>query len=179
MTRTFRARTGSGRTRAASARRVHRALAGGGLPLRVRATPAANAAVDALRGRARNAYEDLERELKAQGCKAVGYRLLARDGGASELCCKHLTGEWRVVTTFEPDVVWVVAVGEPDGPAFYRQLSEHYDINDVGQKRDHRPNAVGGRDGRMLARPACSGAPGGRPSLVQKDVTVDATAKPW
>ena len=38
----------------------------------VRATPAAVAAIDGLRGRARKSYEAFEGELRKQGCKVAG-----------------------------------------------------------------------------------------------------------
>jgi hypothetical protein len=41
----------------------------------VRATPAAAAAIGALRGKARKSYEDFENELRKQGCKIAGYRV--------------------------------------------------------------------------------------------------------
>jgi len=78
----------------------------------LRATPAAAAAIDLLRGRARKSYAAFEAELQKQGCGVAGYRLLgAEDGGYSEFCCKRLVDDWRVITTFEPGVAIVVAVG--------------------------------------------------------------------
>jgi hypothetical protein len=110
---------------------------------RVRATPSANDVIGGLRSRARQDYANLELELKTQGCKAAGYRLLASSGEPSEVCCKHLAGLWRVVTTFEPGVVWVVAVGQHDGPVFYRNLAKDYEIGAIGQRREHRPGCCG------------------------------------
>ena len=53
----------------------------------LRATPAAVAAIDGLRGRARKSYAAFEAELRKQGCRVAGYRLLgAEDGGYSEFC---------------------------------------------------------------------------------------------
>jgi DNA-binding PadR family transcriptional regulator len=60
-------------------------------------TVSADAAVRGLRGRPAAAWGRLEPELKAQGCRAAGYRLLAGDGGWSSYCCKHLHARWRVI----------------------------------------------------------------------------------
>jgi hypothetical protein len=102
-------------------------------------TPSADIAIRVLRGKAAAEWERLEPEFKAQGCRAGGYRLLAEDGSWSLYCCKHLYGRWRVISTFEPKIVWVVAVGEHDGPQFYRQLSEEWDIAGVGHGREQKP----------------------------------------
>jgi hypothetical protein len=80
----------------------------------VRATPAAATVIGAPRGKARKSYEDFENELRKQGCKVAGYRLLAgKRAGYSEYCCKALVENWRVITTFEPGVAIVV-----DGRSF-------------------------------------------------------------
>jgi hypothetical protein len=51
----------------------------------VRATPAAVAAIERLRGTARKSYVAFEAELRKQGCGVAGYRLLGtEDGGYSE-----------------------------------------------------------------------------------------------
>jgi hypothetical protein len=106
-------------------------------------TPSADIATRALRGKAPAEWERLEPELKTQGCRAGGYRLLAEDGSWSLYCCRHLFGRWRVISTFEPEIVWVVAVGEHDGPQFYRQLSEELDIAGVGHGREQKPGCCG------------------------------------
>jgi hypothetical protein len=83
-----------------------------GRDLTLRATPAAAAAIDRLRGKARKSYGAFEAELRKQGCRVAGYRLLGiEDGGYSEFCCKQLVDDWRAITTFEPGVAIVVAVG--------------------------------------------------------------------
>jgi hypothetical protein len=106
-------------------------------------TLSADTAIRTLRGKAAADWKRLEPELKAQGCRAGGYRLLAEDGSWSLYCCKHLHGRWRVISTFEPEVVWVIAVGEHDGPQFYRQLSEELDIAGVGHGREQKPGCCG------------------------------------
>jgi hypothetical protein len=111
----------------------------------IRATPAAAAAIDALRGTARRRYEAFERELRKQGCKVAGYRLLApEDGDYSEYCCKRLVDDWRVITTFEPGVVIVVAVGRHDERGFYAGLAKTLQISAVGQGRGDKPECCGG-----------------------------------
>lgn len=116
------------------------------MPFEIEASAAAARVIARLKGDAAKRWLGLRQELVAQGCRAAGYRLLARDGGASEYCCKHLDRTWRVVATFEPSVVVVVAVGRHDGPAFYAALSKHYEIREIGQRRDNRP-ACCGEDG--------------------------------
>ncbi|HET7588949.1 MAG TPA: hypothetical protein VFK14_02015 [Solirubrobacterales bacterium] len=113
----------------------------------LRATPAAAGAIDRLRGRARKSYAAFEAELRTQGCVVAGYRLLgAEDGGYSEFCCKRLVDDWRVITTFEPGVAIVVAVGRHDSRAFYAELSQTFAIGAVGQGRKEKP-ACCGEDG--------------------------------
>jgi hypothetical protein len=110
----------------------------------LRATPAAAAAIDRLRGRARKSCAALEDELRKQGCRVAGYRLLgAEDGAYSEFCCKRLVDDWRVITTFEPGVAIVVAVGRHDGPAFYAELAQTFAIGAVGQGREEKPARCG------------------------------------
>ena len=113
----------------------------------VRATPAAAAAIDGLRGAARKRYESFEGELRKQGCKVAGYRLLgAEEGEHSEFCCKRLIADWRVIATFEPGVAIVVAIGRHDDHAFYADLATALEIGAVGQRREEKP-ACCGKDG--------------------------------
>lgn len=117
-------------------------MAGRGFTLR--ATPAAAAAIDGLRGRARKSYAAFEAELRKQGCGVAGYRLLgAEDGGYSEFCCKRLADDWRAITTFKPGVAIVVAVGRHDSHAFYAELSQTFAIGAVGQGREEKPACCG------------------------------------
>jgi hypothetical protein len=124
----------------------------------VRATPAAVAAIERLRGKARRSYEAFEAELRRQGCRVAGYRLLgAEDGGYSEFCCKRLVDDWRAITTFEPGVAIVVAVGRHDSRAFYTELSKTLEIGAAGQGRKEKPACCG--EGGW---PSVGSAPGGR-----------------
>jgi len=109
----------------------------------LRRTPSADRSIQALRGKPARAWERLEPELKAQGCRAAGYRLLASDGSWSPYCCKHLSNSWRVITTFEPGIVWVIAVGEHDGPGFYGQLTDSLGISNTGRRREQKPRCCG------------------------------------
>jgi hypothetical protein len=70
-------------------------------------------------------------------------RLLAADGGWSRYCCKHLSGRWRAITTFERRIVWIVAVGEHDGPAFYKHLAADLGISSAGRRREQKPPCCG------------------------------------
>jgi hypothetical protein len=113
----------------------------------VRATPAAAAAIGALRGKARKSYDAFESELRKQGCKVAGYRLLAeKRAGYSDYCRKALVENWRVITTFEPGVAIVVALGRHDEQGFYADLATTLKIGAVGQGREEKP-ACCGEDG--------------------------------
>lgn len=115
-----------------------------GRDLTLRATPAAAAAINGLRGRARKSYAAFEAELRKQGCRVAGYRLLgAEDGGYSEFCCKRLADDWRAITTFNPGVAIVVAVGRHDSRAFYAELSKVFAVGVVGQARKEKPACCG------------------------------------
>src|SRR5215475_2633914 len=110
----------------------------------LRATPAAAAAIDRLRGKARKSYAAFEAELRKQGCRVAGYRLLgAEDGGYSEFCCKRLADDWRAITTFKAGLAIVVAGGRHDSRAFYAELSKKFAIGAVGQGREEKPACCG------------------------------------
>jgi hypothetical protein len=124
----------------------------------VRATPAAVAAIERLRGTARKSYGAFEAELRKQGCKVAGYRLLgAEDGACSEFCCKRLVDDWRAITTFEPGAAIVVAVGRHNSRAFYAELSKTLEIGAAGQGRKEKPACCG-----EAGWPSVGSAPGGR-----------------
>jgi len=61
-------------------------------------------------------------------------------------CCKHLHGSWRAISTFEPGIVWIVAIGEHDSARFYKRLADDLDISRVGRRREQKP-ACCGKDG--------------------------------
>lgn len=110
----------------------------------LRATPAAVAVIERLRGTARRSYAAFETELRKQGCRVAGYRLLgAEDGGYSEYCCRRLVDDWRVITTFEPGIAIVVAVGRHDSRAFYAELSKTLAIGAAGRRREEKPACCG------------------------------------
>ena len=110
----------------------------------LQATPAAAVAIEGLRGRARKSYVAFEAELRKQGCRVAGYRLLgAEDGGYSEFCCKRLADDWRAITTFKPGAAIVVAVGRHDSRAFYAELSKTFAVGAVGQARKEKPACCG------------------------------------
>lgn len=109
----------------------------------LRATPAAVAAIERLRGTARKSYAAFEAELRKQGCGVAGYRLLGAGGGYSEYCCKRLVDDWRVIATFEPGIAIVIAVGRHDSRAFYAELSKKFAIGAVGQGREEKPACCG------------------------------------
>jgi hypothetical protein len=102
--------------------------------------------IDALarmEGAPRRQYGRHEEALRAQGCAAAGYRLLATDGGFAPYCCLHLWGSWRLITTFEARRVILVALGRHDGGQFYRRLAEELGTRAVGQRRAQKPACCG------------------------------------
>ena len=109
----------------------------------LRATPAAAAAIERLQGTARKSYAAFEAELRKQGCRVAGYRLLGTEGGYSEYCCKRLVDDWRVIATFAPGIAIVIAVGRHDSRAFYAELSKKFAIGAVGQGREEKPACCG------------------------------------
>jgi hypothetical protein len=48
-----------------------------------------------------------------------------------------------VVTTFEPGIVWIIAVGEHDGPGFYKNLADNLGISSAGRRREEKPRCCG------------------------------------
>ncbi|WP_445150210.1 hypothetical protein [Baekduia sp. Peel2402] len=95
----------------------------------LRATPSAAKAIEGLRGNAKKAYEKLLPQLKAQGCKVAGYRLLAADGVPEgsvylEFCCKSLTGTWRLITTGQRRDEKPACCGEPGWPTLGKSRRE-------------------------------------------------------
>lgn len=82
------------------------------MPCRVEVTPVAQAQADALRGPQRRRLEEAIREIERHGCAALDYRLSGSDL-LERLCVKHLRGPGRLVVCFaEPDVAWLLLVGE-------------------------------------------------------------------
>ena len=73
----------------------------------------------------------------------TGYRLPAEDGGLSEYCCKRLVEDWRTITTFEPGVVLLVALGRHDDRAFYADLAKTLEIGTSGRRRQEKPDCCG------------------------------------
>jgi len=106
---------------------------------RIVKTVPAELAIKRLRGAAKAAYRRHEHELKQRGCRAAGYRLLGASGDFSDLCCLHLYGEWRLITSFERSMVFVVALGRHDDASFYRALADQLAINPAGQRREQKP----------------------------------------
>jgi hypothetical protein len=120
----------------------------------VLATRAAAGAIEELRGRARKSYEAFEAELRKQGCKVAGYRLLGADGGHSEYCCKRLLADWRAITTFEPGVAIVVALGRHEERGFYADLAKTLEIGAAGRRRQEKPGCCGEDSWPSVGRPA-------------------------
>ena len=112
----------------------------------MRATPSVVAASRTLTGPARRQYERQLDALRARGCRAGGYRLLDDDGEPSAYCGVHIYRDWRLIATFEDRDVILVALGQHDGPGFYRELAAELGTGAVGQRRS--------------AKPACCGAQG-------------------
>ena len=55
----------------------------------------------------------------------------------------HLDRNWRVIVTFDDEGGQIIDIGRHDGPQFYEQLAEQYDIEGAGQRREHKPDCCG------------------------------------
>ncbi len=75
-------------------------------------SPLADEQVRNLRGKGRKAYDAFLIRLRAEGCKALQYRLTG-EGLVERLCCVHLEREMRVVVAFESDSVAEVVLVAP------------------------------------------------------------------
>ena len=109
----------------------------------VLATEPAAETIRTLRGDAKRSYDRHEEALRNEGCRAAGSRLLADDGSLSRYCCLHAYGTWRVITTFDADVVSVVGVGRHDDARFSNDLSEALGTRAVGVRREQKPGCCG------------------------------------
>ena len=125
----------------------------------VLATRAAADAIEGLRGKARKSYEAFEAELRKQGCRVAGYRLLGEDGGHSAYCCKRLVEDWRAITTFEPGRAILVALGRHDERGFYAELAKTLEIGAAGRRRQDKPGCCGEEGWPSVGRAAGRHAP--------------------
>jgi hypothetical protein len=96
-------------------------------------------------------------ESRAAGSPATGC-WDAEDGGYSEYCCKRLVDDWRIITTFEPGIAIVVAVGRHESRAFYAEFSKTLAIGAVGRRREEKPPCCG-----KGGCPSVGSVPGERP----------------
>lgn len=123
---------------------------------RLRSTPSAKKAADNLSGKPRLNWERITGELEAAGCRAGGHRLMGDDGRWSPYCSRLVYGEWRVITTYATDEVAVVAIGQHDGPAMYRELGSELGTAAVGVRREDKPDCCGPDGWPTLGEPGRS-----------------------
>jgi hypothetical protein len=126
-------------------------------------TPRAEQQKDALRTRDRKSYDEWLRSLRAEGCKALHYRLTGEDL-IERLCVVHLVGSVRVVVAFQtPETAVIVLIGphQDDNPAIDVYV-ELYKLAGL----DRPP--VGER-----TKPPCCGADDEAPPLVDLKVVDD------
>lgn len=113
-------------------------------PFDLRLTRSAAKTSDSLRGKVRQKYVAFEHELKSQGCRAAGYRLLGPENGSySNYCCSHIWQDWRVITTFSGTTAIIVSVGQHSDTSFYSYMSKELAISPIGQRRQHKPQCCG------------------------------------
>lgn len=106
----------------------------------VLATPIANAAIAALRGRVRTSFERKRNELVAQGCRTAGYRLTGE--GVDHICVAHLADDYRLVSVFlDKSRIAVVLVGRHTGGLgdVYRTLYELLELDVPAEPRTRPP----------------------------------------
>ncbi|MFD1044109.1 hypothetical protein ACFQ1S_00110 [Kibdelosporangium lantanae] len=66
-----------------------------------------------LRAAHRRHYNKWIDQLKAEGCKALGYRLTGDI--VDRLCVRHLRANIRVIVAFEtPELAWILLIGPHD-----------------------------------------------------------------
>lgn len=82
------------------------------MPVETYSSPLADEQVRNLRGESRKAYDAFLTRLRAEGCKALQYRLTG-EGLVERLCCVHLEREMRVVVAFESDTVAEIVLVAP------------------------------------------------------------------
>lgn len=126
--------------------------------LEVYATRVALRQIAKLRGARKTAYERFEDDLRGQGCKAMGYRLVG-DKPLSSLCVKHLRGNDRALVAFLDGEAWVMLVGPHDegnqAEDVYTQLYEALEVDVPSQPR---------------TKPPCCDGDGTPPTLATDDV---------
>jgi hypothetical protein len=81
------------------------------VPFVVLTTPEARRDIAGLRGKPAARFVQRVRELRAQGCKAGGYRLTGYNH--PWICCVHLYAGWRLLARFgDDDQIHILTVGE-------------------------------------------------------------------
>lgn len=124
----------------------------------IKATPQALRAIDSLRGKARESYEQKLRDLVARGCKACSYRLTGYDPPLW-ICCSHLYADYRLVAAFGNDkeivILFVGRHRRGQRSDVYRQLIELLELSAPA-------------DGIRKKPPCC-----GKPSDIEVDDAAD------
>ncbi len=69
--------------------------------------------------------------------------MLAGDGTYSNYCCVHPYGQLRLILTFEPGLVIVIAAGYHSDEGFYKALADDLGTSVTGQKRESKPKCCG------------------------------------
>jgi hypothetical protein len=126
------------------------------MPCRVEALPLASRQINALRGKDRDAWLAWLARVKAEGCRALQYRLSGEM--VERLCVSHLRNRWRVLVAFEsPSSVVVVTVAEHDNRSSANVYDEVYRMFRVVVPEQPR------------LKPACCGGDG-QPPLWGADI---------
>ena len=107
--------------------------------------------VSSLRARDRKAYDAFVIQLRAQGCKALKYRMTGNDP-LGRLCVAHLIGPMRVVVAFESEeIASIVLVGPHDNSDpftdVYSRLYELIGLESPPESQRDKPPCCGSDDG--------------------------------
>lgn len=127
-------------------------------------TPLADLQIARLRAKDRTAYDNFLRELKNQGCVALGYRLTG--DVVEHLCVRHLIRNLRVVVAFmSSDEAVVLLVGPHDDNDPVRDVyTLLYQLAGLEPPEEER------------TKPSCCGTEDGLPPITDQD-TVDGLVR--
>ena len=90
----------------------------------VEPTPTAAAQIGALSGTPRKRFTALYKRLKAEGCRAGGFRLEAPESTPSPICSAHFYRDWRALTYYPSErAVTVFYVAQHNDETLYREIA--------------------------------------------------------
>ena len=125
------------------------------MPVDVYLTRLAEKQVTCLQRHDRRSYDEFLRQLRAQGCKALGYRLTG-EGLTERLCAAHLAGPLRLVVAFEAATTATILLVAP-----HHSSDPHLDVYHQLYQLAGLEHPPAGR----RAKPLCCGDDGIPPAV--------------